>query len=97
MIRYTRGSMVNVTLARGSRTSGEYEWLRSSIEYEWESPDTALISIPIGFVTIFNIPLFVLDDREIERRRRNVEMWSLPFSPHVTRRKVGERVGSVRI
>jgi hypothetical protein len=96
VVRYTKGSIVNVVLARGRRISEEFEWLRSSIEFEWESFETALISVPISFVEIFNIPLFVLDDHELERRKENVQMWNAPFQPHASGPKL-ERVGGVRI
>lgn len=98
VLRMTQGSTVKVILAKGPRASREFEWLRSSIEFEWESPDTALISVPISFVSIFNLALFVLDDHELERRRENVQMWNAPFAPHASGRRLGvERVGGVRI
>lgn len=91
------GSIAYVTLTHGRRVSDEFAWLRSSFDCEYDSPDTALIEVPLSFVTIFNIPLFVLDSYEFDRRKRDVEMYNAPYMPHGVPRLKAEKFGSVRI
>lgn len=90
------GSIVYVTLTNGRRVSPEFEWLISSIDLEYDSAYTAVINVPMSFVTIFNLALYVLDDEKVRRRMRNVEMWNVPYLPPVSGRQV-EIVGGVRI
>ncbi len=96
LIRWYFGSTVKVTLTRGRRASEEFEWLRSAISFEWESAETALIRIPLAFVTIFDLSLFVLDDHDIERHKRYVEHFNSPKLPPPPRRAL-QTVGGVRI
>lgn len=87
-------STVRCEIFRNGR-SMECEFPRSFIEMQRASSVTALIEIPKTFVSIFRLASLVLDDREIERYRRSIEVFNAPYLPPTVRRL--ETVGGVRI
>lgn len=95
-LRWDFGLAVKVTLTRGRRASDEIEFLRSDIDFEWESNDTALIELPVIYVPLFGLSPFVLDDDGVRRHQRYVEHFNSPkLSPTLVRPV--ERVAGIRI
>jgi len=88
-------SVVRCEIFRGGK-SQRCEFLRSAVKMHRTSSVTALIEIPKVYVSIFRLANFVADDHELERRRRDAQMFNAPYLPPMTVRPV-ERVGGIRI
>ena len=71
-------------------------FLQANVKYDQDSPDTALIEIPKCLVLPLELSSFVLDDKDVARRREHVAIYN---SPKVIRNvvKQPERVGNYRI
>lgn len=96
-VRLTNTPLIYCEVYRGKRRL-ECEFIRSQVGIEWESFDIALLQIPRSFVSIFRLANFVLDSDELERHKRNVELWNAPFMPHKAHsRPAVERIAGIRI
>lgn len=91
-----RGSHYDVELTKGNETK-EVTLLQAVAKYELASPDTALISLPVGFVAALGIESFVLDEDEVERRRQHVAEYGALHISKTTKQPAAEKVGGVRI
>lgn len=92
---WTGSSMVNCEVFRCGRTK-RCEFLQTAIEMERTSSVTALIEVPKIFVRVYRLAAFVLDDREVERHRKNAEMFNAAYLPPEARKPV-ESIGGIRI
>jgi hypothetical protein len=88
-------SVIRCEVYRGGKAQ-QCELLRSAVKMHRTSSVTALIEIPKAFVSIFRLAHFVLDDRELERRRRDAEMFNAPYLKPVDARP-REVVAGIRI
>jgi hypothetical protein len=88
-------SVIRCEIFKGGK-SQQCEFLRSAVTLHRTSSVTSLIEIPIAYVSIFRLAHFVADERELDRRRRDVEMFNAPYLPPMTERPL-ERVGGIRI
>jgi hypothetical protein len=88
-------SLIRCEIFRNGK-SQRCEFLRSAVRIHRTSSVTALIEIPKVYVSIFRLVDFVVDDHELERRRRDAEMFNAPYLPPVQVRAT-ETVGGIRI
>jgi hypothetical protein len=97
-VKWNTLAMLQITVRRGKLTR-QCEFLRSIIVIHWKSIDTALIEIPKCFLPIFCLWDFVLTEKEIERQRKIVEIWTAPYLPHGGPKVGGkvESIGGIRI
>lgn len=89
------GEHVDV-VARKDRATKKVRFIQKTVERHADSADTALIEFPEGFVEALGLQNFVLDQDEIDRRMKTVEIFNKPrLAPAPPYKSV--RIGNVRI
>lgn len=97
VFRWTRESTVRFELICRSGKCLDVDFMKSLIDYAYESGDTALIRIPVSFVNIFGLGQFVLTAADVAKKKEHVEMHNAPYLKNTTDTKKPEKVGNIRI